>query len=49
MLTQKEVPTVEAMLAKAQLSDDTVLSEIVNPEAGTEVNQWELINRGNVA
>ena len=37
------------MLAKAHLSDDTVLSEMVNPEAGIEVNRWDLINRGNTA
>ena len=49
VVVKKEVPTLEAMVANAHLSDETVLSEIVNPEAGTEVNRWDLIHRGNDA
>ena len=49
VLVKKEVPTLEAMLANAHLSDETVLSEIANPEAGIEVNRWDLIQRGNGA
>lgn len=49
VMINKEVPTVEGLLASATLSDYTVLSELLNAEAGLHVNRPDLINRGNAA
>ena len=43
------MPTVEGLLAIATLSDNTVLSELLNAEAGLDVNRPDLINRGYAA
>lgn len=49
VMVNKEVPTVEGLLASARLSDNTALSELLNAEAGLDVNRPDLINRGNAA
>ncbi len=49
MTVNKEVPTVEGLLVSATLSDNTVLSELLNADAGLDVNRPDLINRGNAA
>ena len=51
MMVDKEVPTLEGLLAGTRLSDNTVLSELLNAEAGldVDVNRPDLINRGNAA
>jgi hypothetical protein len=49
VMVNKEVPTVEGLLASATLSDNTVLSELLNAEAGLDVNRPDLINRGYAA
>ncbi|DBA81374.1 TPA: hypothetical protein ACH3X2_006973 [Trebouxia sp. C0005] len=49
VMVNKQVPTVEGLLASARLSDDSVLSELLNAEAGLDVNRLDLINRGNDA
>lgn len=49
VIVNKEVPTVEGLLASARLSDNTVLSELLNAEAGLDINIPDLINRGNAA
>jgi len=47
VMVNKEVPTVEGLLASARMSDNTVLSELLHAEAGLDVNRSDLINRGN--
>ncbi len=49
MTVNKEVPTVEGLLVSATLSDNTVLSELLNADAGLDINRPDLINRGNAA
>ena len=49
VVVNKEVPTIEGLLASAGLSDNTVLSELLHAEAGLAVNRPDLINRGNAA
>lgn len=50
VMVNKAVPTVEGLFASATLSDNTVLSELLNAEAGPDVNRPDLINRpGNAA
>lgn len=49
VMVTKQVPTVEGLLAGTKLSDANVLAELLHPEAGLDVNRWDLINRGNAA
>ena len=50
VMVNKAVPTVEGLFASATLSDNTFLLELINAEAGPDVNRSDLINRpGNAA
>lgn len=49
VMVTKEIPTVEGLLAGTKLSDENILAELLHPEAGLDVNPWDLINRGNAA
>lgn len=46
VLTHKQVPTLETLMGSVQLADPVVLSELAAPNAKTEVNRWDLIQRG---
>lgn len=47
VLVQKQVPTMQALMANAQLADAAVLSELSAPNSNSEVNRWDLIQRGD--
>ena len=46
VLVQKQVPTLQALMAKAQLPDTAVLAELAGPDTNAEVSNWDLVQRG---
>ena len=48
VLVKKQVPTLHALMANAQLADTAVLSELAAPNSNVEVDRWDLVQRGGV-